>query len=130
MSIKETLTKHLVGRRITTATDATLTLDDGTTIRLYESHYDRCAEAGGEWKILAPDMLESAITHVEYESEGYKDFYTRVTTCRITILHNQHPIALGNGCAETASGGCYFSALSLEIAADGTIVYNEEVISS
>ena len=43
MSIKETLTKYLVGRRITAATDATLTLDDGTAIRLYESHYDRCA---------------------------------------------------------------------------------------
>lgn len=130
MSIQETLTKYLVGRRITAADRNTLTLDDGTTLLLYESGYDCCAGAGGEWKILDPDMLEAAITHVEYESDGYKDFYTRVTTCRITILHNQNPIALGNGHADAGNGGYYFSALSLEIAVDGTTVYDEEVISA
>ena len=130
MSIQDALTKYLVGRRIATADRNTLTLDDGTTLQLYESHYDCCAGAGGEWKILDPDRLEAAITHVEYESDGYKDFYTRVTTCRITILHNQHPIALGNGHADAGNGGYYFSALSLEITVDGTTVYDEEVISA
>lgn len=130
MTIQETLTKHLVGRRITAAAGDTLALDDGTTLRLYESSYDCCAGAGGEWKILDPDMLEAAITHVEYESDGYKDFYTRVTTCRITILHNQHPIALGDGRADAGNGGYYFSALSLEVTVDGGIVHDEEVISA
>ena len=130
MNTQETLTKYLVGRRITAAKSGTLTLDDGTTLRLYESHYDCCAGAGGEWKILDPDRLEAAITHVEYESDGYKDFYTRVTTCRITILHNQHPIALGDGHANAGNGGYYFSALSLEITVDGSVVHDEEVISA
>ena len=130
MTIQDTLAKYLVGRRITTADNDTLTLDDGTTLRLYESTYECCAAASGEWKILDPDRLEAAITHVEYESDGYKDFYTRVTTCRITILHNQHPIALGDGHANAGNGGYYFSALSLEITVDGSTVHDEEVISS
>lgn len=130
MTIQETLTKYLVGRRITTADNGTLTLDDGTTLRLYESHYDCCAGAGGKWKILDPDRLEAAIAHVEYESDGYKDFYTRVTTCRITILHNQHPIALGDGHADAGNDGRYFSVLALEITVDGTTVHDEEVISA
>lgn len=130
MTIQETLAKYLVGRRVTAAVNDTLTLDDGTTLRLYESIYDCCAGAGGEWKILDPDRLEAAITHVEYESDGYKDFYTRVTTCRITILHNQHPIALGDGRADSGNGGYYFSALSLEVTVDGGIVHDEEVISA
>ena len=130
MTIQDTLAKYLVGRRVTAADNDTLTLDDGTTLRLYESNYDCCAGAGGEWKILDPDRLEAAITHVEYESDGYKDFYTRATTCRITILHNQHPIALGDGYANAGNGGYYFSALSLEVTVDGTTVHDEEVISA
>ena len=130
MTIQDTLTKHLVGRRVTAAVNDTLTLDDGTTLRLYESAQDCCAGASGEWEILDPDRLEAAITHVEYESDGYKDFHTRATTCRITILHNQHPIALGDGHANAGNGGYYFSALSLEITVDGTTVHDEEVISA
>ena len=130
MTIQDTLTKYLVGRRITTADREVLTLDDGTTLHFYESNYDCCAGAGGEWKILDPDILEAAITHVEYESDGYKDFYTRATTCRITILHNQNPIALGDGRADAGNGGYYFSALPLEVAVNGSIVHDEEVISS
>lgn len=128
MSIKETLTKHLVGKRITTATDDTLTLDDGTTLELYESEQDCCAGAHGEWKILDPDRLEAAITNVEYESDSFEDGGTRGRTCKITILHNQNPIALGDGYADAGNGGYYFSTLSLEIAVGGTTVYDEAVI--
>ena len=130
MTIQDTLEKYLVGRRITTADNDTLTLDDGTTLRLYESEQDCCAAAHGEWKILDPDRLEAAITHVEYESRTYKDGDTRVATCKITILHNQNPIALGDGYANAGNGGYYFSALSLEVAVDGSAVHDEEVISA
>ena len=130
MSIKETLTKYLVGRRITDADSDTLTLDDGTTLRLYESGYDCCAAAYGKWKILDPDRLEAAITRVDYEDASYHDGDTRATTCRITILHNQNTIALGAGSANAGNGGYYFSALSLEIAVNGNEVYDEEIISA
>ena len=130
MSIKETLTKHLVGRRITAADSDTLTLDDGTTLRLYESDQDCCAGAFGDWEILDPDRLEAAITSVEYEEDDYDDDYTRVAKCKITIFHNQNPIALGDGYADAGNDGYYFSALSLEITVDGTEVYDEEIISS
>lgn len=130
MSIKETLTKYLVGRRITAADDNTLTLDDGTTLRLYESAQDCCAGAFGEWKILDPDRLEAAITHVEYDETSSHDDYTRVTKCKIVILHNQHPIALGDGYADAGNDGYYFSVLSLAVTVDGTEVYDGEVISA
>ena len=129
MTTQETLTKYLVGRRIAAAYDDTLTLDDGTTLKLYESDYDCCAGAGGEWKILDPDRLEAAITHVEYESVGFEGGGTRWGTCKITILHNQNLIALGDGSANAGNGGYYFAVLSLEIAVGGTTVHDEEVIS-
>ena len=130
MSTKETLTKYLVGRRITTADNDSLTLDDGTTLRLYESDYDCCAGASGKWEILDPDRLEAAITHVEYEEYDDDDGDTRIATCKITILHNQNPIALGDGSANAGNGGFYFSVLSLEITVDGATVYDEETIST
>ena len=130
MTIQDTLTKYLVGRRITTADNNTLTLDDGTTLHLYESDQDCCAIASGKWELLDPDRLEAAITDVEYEEDAYPDGDTRFATCRITILHNQNPIALGDGYANAGNGGYYFSALSLEIAVDGTTVYDEVVISA
>lgn len=130
MTIKEILTKYLVGRRITTADSDTLTLDDGTTLTLYESDYDCCAGAHGGWEIFDPDRLEAAITSVEYEDFAYHDGDTRVAKCQITILHNQNPIALGDGHADAGNGGYYYSILSLEIAVGDTIVYDEEIISS
>lgn len=130
MTIQEALTKYLVGRRIITADNDTLTLDDGTTLRLYESEQDCCAIASGEWKILDPDRLEAAITHVEYESDGFDDGYTRGETCKITILHNQNPIALGDGYADAGNMGYYFSVLSLEVAVVGRVVHDERIISA
>ena len=130
MSIQETLTKYLVGKRITAADSGILTLDDGTALRLYESGYDCCAGAHGEWEILDPDRIEAAITSVEYEDTSYHDGDTRVTKCKITILHNQNPIALGDGHADAGNAGYYFSVLSLAVTVDGTEVYDEEVISS
>ena len=130
MTIQDTLTKYLVGRRITAAESGTLTLDDGTDLTLYESEQDCCASAHGDWEILDPDRLEAAITHVEYESDGHYDGYTHEETCKITILHNQNPIALGDGHANAGNGGYYYSVLSLEITVDGTEVYDEEIISA
>lgn len=130
MSIKETLTKYLVGRRITAADSGILTLDDGTTLEFYESDQDCCAGAHGDWEILDPDRLEAAITSVEYEDFAYHDGDTRVTKCQITILHNQNPIALGDGHADAGNGGYYFSVLSLAVTVDGTEAYDEEVISA
>ena len=129
MTIQDTLTKYLVGRRITAAKSGTLTLDDGTTLELYESAQDCCAGAHGDWEILDPDRLEAAITSVDYEEYDYDDDYTRVAKCKITILHNQNPVALGDGYADAGNDGYYFSTLSLEIAVDGTTVYDEEIIS-
>ena len=122
------LAEYLVGRRITAADDVTLTLDDGTTLELYESAQDCCAGAYGEWEILDPDRLEAAITSVEYDEHSYHDGDTNVTTCKITILHNQNPVALGEGYAHAGNGGYYFSILSLKITVNGRAVHDGELI--
>lgn len=128
MTIQDTLSKFLIGRRITSADEDTLTLDDGTTLLLYESDSDCWDRASGEWKILDSDRLEAAITRVEYEEDTYDNGDTDIATCKITIFHNQNPIALGDGYADAGSGGYYFSVLSLEVIVGGNIVHNEEVI--
>jgi hypothetical protein len=130
MSIQETLTKYLVGKRIAAVDSDTLTLDDGTTLTLYESDYDCCAGAHGGWEIFDPDRLEAAITSVNYEDTSYHDGDTRVAKCKITILHNQNLIALGDGYADAGNGGYYYSVLALEIAVDGNEVYDEGIISA
>lgn len=97
MTLKETLDKCLVGRRITSTDHKILIFDDGTTLRIYESTSDCGSGTFGKWEILEPDLLEAAITNVEYEENDYDDGDTRTTKCRVTIFHNQHPIALGEG---------------------------------
>lgn len=128
---KQLLAKHLIGRRITTANDGTLTLDDGTSLTLYESAQDCCAAAFGEWKILDADRLEAAITNVEYEYSNEEDEDGhRESFCRITILHNQNLVAQGDGYASAGNSGYYFSVLSLRIVVGGQIVHDEELISA
>lgn len=128
---KQLLAKHLIGRRITTANDGTLTLDDGTSLTLYESAQDCCATAFGEWKILDADHLEAAITNVEYEYSNEEDEDGhRESFCRITILHNQNLVAQGDGYANAGNCGYYFSVLSLRIVVGGQIVHDEELISA
>lgn len=93
MTLTETLNKYLVGRRITSIDRNILTLDDGTTLRIYEYARDYGSENFGKWEILEPNLLVATITNVEYEEDN--DIPNM--TCKITIFHNEHPIALGEG---------------------------------
>ena len=130
MTPQEALDKYLIGRRIKSATAITLTLDDGTTLALYESAYDCCAGATGTWEIIDPSRMEAAITNVEYQEASSYDGDTNVTRCTITILHNQTPLALGEGRADAGNGGYYFSVLSLLVEVNGQEVYDEAVIEA
>lgn len=91
MTLKETLNKYLVGRRITSIDGRILRFDDGTTLRIYKEAQDCNSETF--WEILEPNLLVATITNVEYE-EGNDIPHM---TCRITIFHNEHPVALGEG---------------------------------
>lgn len=108
------------GRRVVevNADKSILTLDNGTTLRLYESDSDCCASARGQW-VIQPDALDAMITHVEFkqeknaEDDEWHDGHE--STATITILHNQNPLALGDCYANDGNGGYYYSALSLDV---------------
>lgn len=127
---EQLLAEHLVGRRITAVDAGVLHLDDGTTCTLYESAQDCCASAQGTWEILDASRLEAAITDVEFEQHRRDVGDWREATCKITILHNQNPVALGEGAANAGNAGYYYSVLSLKITANGHIVHDEEILHS
>lgn len=105
----------LVGQKITTADNQTLTLENGVTLELYESDADCCARAYGEWEILNPGNLEAGITDIEYQRTTHEEFGTTENTLTITLLHNQNPIAQAHCEADDGNGGYYFSVLNLRV---------------
>jgi hypothetical protein len=116
-----TVLARIEGKRVAEANEDTLTLNDGTVLRLYMSDSDCCATAYGEW-VIQPDALEAIITDVKItpdeERSGYDgDGTTNYAT--IAILHNQNPIALANCQANDGNGGYYFSVLSLNVIVPG-----------
>ncbi|MCG7607174.1 hypothetical protein [Mycobacterium sp. CnD-18-1] len=109
----------VVGKRVVSVgcNGETLTLDDGTVLRLYMSASDCCASARGDWELLQPDALEAIITDVKFNllTDREDDGDGATSTAEITILHNQNPIALADCYANDGNGGYYFSVLSLKV---------------
>lgn len=108
-----------------------LLLDDGTVLRLYMSDSDCCAYAHGEW-VVQPESLDAIITDVQYELiDDRKDNGDGSTShAKITILHNQNPLALGDCYADDGNGGYYFSALSLSIRVPEAEDFNIKVVEA
>jgi hypothetical protein len=129
VSIRE----RIEGKRVVSveSNGAKLTLDDGTELWLYMSDSDCCAHAYGEW-VIRPGSLEAIITDVkldllvdrEYDGDG------STSHAKITILHNQNPVALADCYANDGNGGYYFSVLSLTVEVPGAEVIGVEVVSA
>lgn len=115
--------ERIEGKRVVSVSGdkSTLTLDDGTVLRLYCSDSDCCAYADGDW-VIQPDALEAIITDVQLNPDLERsgddgDGTTNYAT--ITILHNQNPLALADCTANDGNGGYYFSVLSLAVSVPG-----------
>lgn len=119
------------GKRIVSADGDTLTLDDGMTLRLYESDSDCCASAWGEW-VTHSGALEAIITDVRLEVTADREDNGDGATSKavITILHNQNPIAQGDCEANDGNGGYYFSVLSLKVRTPDADVLDMQVVSA
>lgn len=114
----ETLKAKIEGKKVVSVSvdKEKLTLDDGTVLHLYMSDSNCCASAYGDW-VIEPDALEAIITDVKFEVVGDRvsDGDGAESTAKITILHNQNPVALADCYANDGNGGYYFSQLTLAI---------------
>lgn len=107
----EELKELLLYKRIVKWDKDFLLLEDGTKVTIEMSESDCCAWAGGEFQDVS---LDAVITDVKIGNPkeipdhwgiGYKN--------KVTIFHNQNPVAIANCKAE--HNGYYYSVGSLVI---------------
>jgi hypothetical protein len=107
------LNKHLLYKRIVEWNKDKLVLDDGTVITLETSEQDCCADAYGEFSNVE---LDAVITNVEVgEQVNIPDNDTTINEVRVTLFHNQNPIALAEMTADAGNGGYYYSVGSFVV---------------
>ena len=107
------LKNYLLFKRIVNWTEDKLTLDDGTIITLEMSESDCCAYAGGTFSNVT---LYAVITNVEVgEQVNIPDDDTTVNEVKVTLFHNQNPIALAEMTADAGNGGYYYSVGSFVV---------------
>lgn len=107
----EELKEKLLFKRIVEWDEKHLTLEDGTEVTIELSESDCCAYAGGEFKDV---KLDAVITDVEIGEQvsDDSDWVIRKTN-KVTIYHNQNPIAQAD--CEAEHNGYYYSVGSLVI---------------
>lgn len=107
------LNQHLLYKGIVEWDKDKLVLDDGTIITLEMSESDCCAYAGGTFSNVE---LDAVITNVEVgEQVDVPDDDTTVSEVRVTLFHNQNPIALAEMTADAGNGGYYYSVGSFVV---------------
>ena len=107
----EKLKDLLLYKRIVKWDADCLELENGVKVTIEMSESDCCACAGGEFKNVT---LDAVITDVEIGEQVKTSKEWSVGSCnKVTIYHNQNPIALAECYAE--HNGYYYSVGSLVI---------------
>lgn len=107
------LDKYLLYKRIVDWNESKLVLDDGTVVTLEESEQDCCASVEGSFSKVE---LDAVITDVEIGREvEIPDDDTIITEVKVTLFHNQNPIALAEMTADAGNGGYYYSVGSFVV---------------
>ena len=107
------LNKNLLYKRIVEWTEDKLVLEDGTVVTLEMSESDCCAYAGGKFSNV---KLDAVITNVEIgERINIPDDDTTVNEVKVTLYHNQNPIAQAEMTADAGNGGYYYSVGSFVV---------------
>lgn len=109
----EELNKKLLYKRIVEWNENKLVLEDGTIITLEESESDCCASAIGKFSNV---VLDAVITNVEIgEVINIPDNDTIINEVKVTLFHNQNPVALAEMTADAGNGGYYYSVGSFVV---------------
>ncbi|CAG6320133.1 phage protein [Streptococcus pneumoniae EU-NP01] len=107
----EELKELLLFKRIVKWDKDFLLLEDGTKVTIEMSESDCCASAGGEFQDVS---LDAVITNIEIgEPEEIPDHWGTGYKNKVTIFHNQNPVAIAN--CEAEHNGYYYSVCSLVI---------------
>lgn len=107
----EELKELLLYKRIVKWDKEHLELEDGTRVTIEMSESDCCASAGGEFQDVS---LDAVITDVEIGNpKEIPDHWGIGYTNKVTIFHNQNPVAIAN--CEAEHNGYYYSVGSLVI---------------
>lgn len=110
--IKE-LENSILYKRVVEWNKDELTLDDGTKITIEMSESDCCAWAGGTFSNV---KLDAVITNLEIgEVKNIPDEDTTINEVRVTLYHNQNPIAQADVSADAGNGGYYYSVGSFVV---------------
>ena len=112
----EELKERLSYKRIIKWDEKSLTLDDGTILKIVESEQDCCAHAYGNFKDVKLDAVITDISIPVITKAPDDDTY--VNTAIVTIYHNQNPIAIADCYSDAGNGGYYYSVCSFEIDTD------------
>lgn len=110
----EELKELLLYKRIVKWDKDFLLLEDGTKVTIEMSESDCCASAGGEFRNVKLDAVITDVKIGERTTEE-TDWGETTSTNRVTIYHNQNPIALAECEANDGNGGYYYSVASLVI---------------
>jgi hypothetical protein len=109
----EELNNLLLYKRIVKWDEDKLELEDGTIITLEMSESGCCAYADGKFTDVE---LDAIITNVDVgEQYDIPDDDTRVAGVKVTLFHNQNPIALAEMTADAGNGGYYYSVGSFVV---------------
>lgn len=112
------LTNLIVGKKVVSGDKTSVTLNDGTVLKVFESEQDCCSSAGGFW-IINKENLNAVITDVMFTEDvknGSVDEYGQGSNVGIlSILHNQNTISSAEVYADNGNGGYYLSVVSLRI---------------
>ncbi|MDY4511812.1 hypothetical protein [Streptococcus hyovaginalis] len=107
----EELKELLLYKRIVKWGKGFLELEDGTKVTIEMSERGCCAWAGGEFQDV---QLDAVITNVEIgEQIEIPDHCGVCFENKVTIFHNQNPVAIAN--CEAVHNGYYYSVGSLVI---------------
>ena len=107
----EELKELLLYKRIVKWDKEHLELEDSTRVTIEMSESECCAYAGGEFQDVS---LDAVITDVEIGNpKETPDHWGIGYTNKVTIFHNQNPVAIAN--CEAEHNGYYYSVGSLVI---------------
>lgn len=124
----EEISEIVLGQRIVSIQEDTITLGNGVTLGLYTSNSECCASAYGTWE--EEEGLEAIITKVTLEAHQEDNGDGTFTTGVITFLHNRNPVARAYCEADGGNGGYYFSVLSLRVTMSEEVFHSLAVIST
>ena len=90
-------------------------LDDGTEVYFETTECDCCAGGHGNFSNVKLDAMITDVVEIENKKYFNEGADTDVNEVKISIYHNQNPIAQAEVYTDSGNGGYYYSVTSMII---------------